>query len=163
MNYNKAIGILELPHNTTDTEIIKQQYRTLAKRYHPDKNPNGEEHFKLVHEAYEYLNKSDNNGSDTLEDALQGQFGSFFSNNINGMSPMGGNPLNNLFGNTGNTGNSRIFTSDFLNAWKSDEPAGIRFFRQEVSKNANNKPKDTCVCGFSDVFYVNFLRVVNTK
>ena len=40
----------------TDTlDKIKRNYRKLALKYHPDKNPNGEEQFKRIAEAYEVL------------------------------------------------------------------------------------------------------------
>jgi curved DNA-binding protein len=53
--------ILGLRRNATPDEI-KQAYRTLAKRYHPDRNPDTPEattRFKEVQEAYEVLNDSE--------------------------------------------------------------------------------------------------------
>lgn len=38
-----------------DEEILKRQYRRLAMRYHPDKNPEGREKFVAVQKAYERL------------------------------------------------------------------------------------------------------------
>lgn len=38
-----------------DDETIKRSYRDLAKKYHPDKNPDGAEIFERVHKAYEFL------------------------------------------------------------------------------------------------------------
>lgn len=38
-----------------DEEILKRQYRRLAMRYHPDKNPQGREKFVAVQKAYERL------------------------------------------------------------------------------------------------------------
>ena len=36
-------------------EEVKRAYRRLAKRYHPDVNPQGEKQFLLIRQAYEYL------------------------------------------------------------------------------------------------------------
>jgi molecular chaperone DnaJ len=46
--------ILEVEENASE-EDIKKSYRTLSKKYHPDVNPNGEEKFKDIAEAYETL------------------------------------------------------------------------------------------------------------
>lgn len=53
-DYYKILGISK---NATEVEI-KQAYRKLAKKYHPDSNPNtpnAEENFKKITEAYEIL------------------------------------------------------------------------------------------------------------
>ena len=46
--------VLELPLEATQ-EQIKKNYRTLAKKYHPDRNPDGEDKFKQIASAYEIL------------------------------------------------------------------------------------------------------------
>jgi molecular chaperone DnaJ len=46
--------ILQVTENSTDDEI-KKQYRSLSKQYHPDVNPNGDEMFKDISEAYENI------------------------------------------------------------------------------------------------------------
>ena len=54
MNYYDVLGIFE---DANDLEI-KSNYRKLAMKYHPDKNPNdkkSEEMFRKVTEAYETL------------------------------------------------------------------------------------------------------------
>lgn len=54
MDYYKILGVPE----QADDEQIKQAYRKLAKRYHPDLNPDNpeaEEKFKNIVEAYETL------------------------------------------------------------------------------------------------------------
>ena len=58
MNYKKAIKILEID-GTFNYKILKSRYYIKALRYHPDKNddPNAEEKFKEISEAYNYLNK----------------------------------------------------------------------------------------------------------
>lgn len=50
--------ILQLNSNRVNTEQIKNQYKELAKKYHPDLNvgnPNAEERFKDISEAYRIL------------------------------------------------------------------------------------------------------------
>lgn len=50
--------ILQLNSNRVNTEQIKSQYKELAKKYHPDLNvgnPNAEERFKDIGEAYRVL------------------------------------------------------------------------------------------------------------
>jgi len=57
MEYPKYYKILELPVDA-ETAEIKKQYRKLAKKYHPDMNPNdktAEDKFKQLKEAYEVL------------------------------------------------------------------------------------------------------------
>ena len=58
MDYYKVLGVTE----QAGDEQIKQAYRKLAKKYHPDLNPNdpeAEEKFKAIVEAYETLGDAD--------------------------------------------------------------------------------------------------------
>ena len=73
--------ILEIEENATDDDI-KKSYRALSKKYHPDVNPEGEEKFKEIAEAYEvlgnkakreqYINSKRNpfNGGGSFEDII---------------------------------------------------------------------------------------------
>ena len=64
MNYQKACTILELDPSTAKNNkcAIKKKYHILALRYHPDKNkePNANERFLEIHEAYQYLMENEN-------------------------------------------------------------------------------------------------------
>jgi molecular chaperone DnaJ len=50
-NYYDILGVSE----TSSQDEIKKAYRQLSKQYHPDVNPEGEEKFKEVSEAYENI------------------------------------------------------------------------------------------------------------
>lgn len=50
-NYYDILGLPDF----SDIESIKKQFRKLAVIYHPDKNPDGEEKFREIAEAYEIL------------------------------------------------------------------------------------------------------------
>lgn len=56
MNIIEAKEILEL-QELTDEEI-KKKYRELAKKYHPDINPEGHDRFLKIQEAYKYLKEN---------------------------------------------------------------------------------------------------------
>ncbi len=87
--------ILEVEENASEDEI-KKNYRILSKKYHPDINPNGDEKFKEVVEAYDVL--SDKNKR------------SQYDNSRN--NPMGGHNIQDIFANM-------FGNADFFNHRKS--------------------------------------------
>ncbi|KAL3830386.1 hypothetical protein ACJIZ3_019188 [Penstemon smallii] len=58
-NQQDWYSILQLPHRTTEPELIKKQYRRLALLLHPDKNkyPFADSAFRLVAEAWAVLSE----------------------------------------------------------------------------------------------------------
>ncbi len=62
MEFKDYYKILELNKNATQ-EDIKKAYRKLARKYHPDLNPNNKEaekKFKEINEANEVLSNAEN-------------------------------------------------------------------------------------------------------
>ena len=92
-NYYEILGVSK----EATTEEIKKAYRKLSLKYHPDKNPDGEEQFKEIAEAYTTLSdpnkkaKYDSGGGVNFEDLFGNMgstnpfdaFESFFSQNRN--------------------------------------------------------------------------------
>jgi curved DNA-binding protein CbpA len=54
MNRQDAAKILSL-NGTITSKDIKKAYRVAALKYHPDKNPAGEEMMKIINAAYDVL------------------------------------------------------------------------------------------------------------
>jgi len=64
MNVLKAREILELPDNY-DEILLKKQHRSLAMKYHPDKNKTQEnQRFSEIQEAYEFLSNNNQSGNE---------------------------------------------------------------------------------------------------
>lgn len=88
MEYKDYYQILGISRNADEREI-KRAYRKLAKKYHPDTNPDNPEaeaRFKEVSEAYEVL-------SDSEKRQMYERFGSQWQQAQRGAGGMGGNPF----------------------------------------------------------------------
>jgi DnaJ family protein A protein 2 len=78
-NNTKLYEVLGLNPGATDAEI-KSAYKTLAKKYHPDRNPEGTEMFKAISYAQEILLDAekrqlyDKYGEDALKEGGNSQF-----------------------------------------------------------------------------------------
>lgn len=55
-DYYKILGIAR----TASSNDIKKAYYSLAKKYHPDKNPGAKDKYLLINEAYKVLGNLDN-------------------------------------------------------------------------------------------------------
>lgn len=78
----KVLGV----HSTASEEEIQKRWRIVARRYHPDLNPNNpsaKSNFKKYRDAYEVLNtfKSGSRAVAALEDeALDGEWDTWLDN-----------------------------------------------------------------------------------
>ncbi len=97
--------ILEVSQNA-DKITIKKAYKTMAKKYHPDKNqgdPEAEQKFKLCNEAYQVL--SDDNKRSVYDrygkEGLQGMGGSSRASGMGGFEDLG-SIFEEMFGMGGN-------------------------------------------------------------
>ena len=102
-NYYDILGI----GKSSSEKEIKQAYRELARKYHPDVNPGdnqAEEKFKKINEAYEVLSNSESKKKyDMYGDNWQ------HVGNVNQGTHFGGWP----FGRAGQAGNSQRWSTDF--------------------------------------------------
>jgi len=55
MTVTEALRALEIEDDSDWGEKVKKNYRMLAQKYHPDKNPEGRERFEEANKAYEFL------------------------------------------------------------------------------------------------------------
>lgn len=108
-DYYETLGV---PKGASDDEI-KKSYRTLAKKYHPDRNPNNkaaEDSFKAISAAYAVLSDSEKRKQyDTFGDQK-------FHQNYSQEDIFRGADFKNIFTDSGFDGNdifSRIFGQGF--------------------------------------------------
>jgi curved DNA-binding protein len=138
-DYYKILGV----EKTASVEEIKKAYRELAKKYHPDKNPDdqsAEENFKNIQEAYEVLKdpekrkKYDTLGSNWKQ-AGSGNFDEWFRNYSR--SQQGGSTFSfeDVFGG----GDAGGFT-DFFDLFMGGGSSPGR--RQYKWRSASSKGKD---------------------
>lgn len=125
MDYKDYYKTLGVDRKASDDDIRKA-YRDLAKKYHPDRNPNNkqaEERFKEINEAYQVLSDAtkrqhyDRLGSDYSQWQRRGAPGDFNWGDYAG-SPPGGRRVNiddieDLFGGAGGGGFSDFFRTIF--------------------------------------------------
>lgn len=138
-------SILGVGRNATEKDI-KSAYRKLARKYHPDVNPNdksAEAKFKEVSEAYEVL-------GDAEKRKLYDQFGS----NWEAVSRMGGQPgadfefgggggfesiFENLFGGFNRTGGVHIDFEDFRMSQPKDVEKEVAVTLDEVDRGTTRR------------------------
>lgn len=138
-------AVLGVGRGATDKEI-KSAYRKLARKYHPDVNPNdksAESKFKEVSEAYEVL-------SDPEKRKLYDQYGS----NWEAVSRMGGQHgadfdfgggggfesiFENLFGGFNRTGGVNINFEDFRMAQPKDVEKEVAVTLEEIDRGTTRR------------------------
>lgn len=133
-DYYKVLGV----EKKDDKDTIKKAYRKLAKKYHPDNNPNNkraEERFKEINEAYEVLS----------DDEKRKRYDTLGSNGFNGQGfdPSSfGNQYSYDFNRGSGFSQSNDF-SDFFNAFFADlgmGGMGADPFSSSSRKSARRSP-----------------------
>ena len=104
-DYYEVLGV----ERGADKKDIKKKYRSLANKYHPDKNPNNSEaleKFKEIAEAYEILSSDEKREAyDRFgHEGLNGQGG---HGGAGGFSDIFGDVFGDIFGGAGGGGGSR--------------------------------------------------------
>jgi len=155
-NYYDILGISK----DASSDDIKKAYRNLSKKYHPDVNPDGEEQFKEVAEAYDVLSDTqkkqvydrggDPNGRNPFGGGGDVDFEDFLKN-----MGFGGNPFTNGGGQFRRKPNApdKIITIDVtpLESYKSVSKE-INYQRQSACGGCSGSggDKQTCnTCGGS--------------
>ena len=59
MNIYDALKMLAIKSTEITKEEVKKAYREFSLKYHPDRNPSGENMMKMLNEAYSTLEKAD--------------------------------------------------------------------------------------------------------
>ncbi len=124
--------ILGVNKTATDAEI-KQAYRKLARKYHPDLNPGdktAENRFKELNEAQEVL-------SDPEKRKKYDQFGQYWKQMATGAPPSGGAGFEGV--NFGQYGSFDDFINELLGRFGRGGPSGSRVY----SYRTGTRPEDT--------------------
>ncbi|MCX7626660.1 MAG: molecular chaperone DnaJ [Candidatus Sumerlaeaceae bacterium] len=132
-NYYKILGVAE---NASQDEI-KKAYRKLALKYHPDRNrnnPEAEEKFKQITEAYEVL--SDPKKRAQYDAMRRGAFAGGFTSGAAGGGPFGAGATSFSFSDLG--GFADIFEQLFRERSTGRRGAGFSSFDFEEPGTAGN-------------------------
>ena len=109
MEYKDYYKILGVNRSASDAEL-KQAYRKLALKFHPDRNPGdkgAEDKFKEINEAYQVL-------SDPAKRSRYNQLGESYTRWQQGGTPAGGFNWDEWFTNSPSGGNVRVDNLDDL-------------------------------------------------
>lgn len=110
MNYQEALNVFGLSGEITE-EIIKKTKKVLALKYHPDRNPAGNEMMQMINAAYDFLIANFEKFSAYQSTAQEGyNYGEMVNDVLNQLMTMNGliiEVLGNWIWISGNTMNNK--------------------------------------------------------
>ncbi|WP_013323636.1 DnaJ C-terminal domain-containing protein [Gloeothece verrucosa] len=133
-DYYQILGV----DKTATADEIKKAFRNLARKHHPDLNPDdktAEERFKEINEAYEVLSDEENRKK-------YDQYGQYWKYAQEGATPPRGAAQPDTTVDFGEYGNFEDFINELLHRYSTGDRQGRRVYQYSTSPDHGEGPED---------------------